>query len=70
MGRVCDRRWAEEDKRADLLAPALDEYNRALGTCREKGVVQQAIRSLELIRAADIGGLEPAFELLRGNIGD
>jgi len=61
---VCDPRWAEEGERAGLLAPALAEYRRALENCAAPGVVQNAIRDLELIRAAGIEGLEPVFELL------
>ena len=70
VGRaVCDPRWAEENERAELLAPALAEYRRALEICTAPGIVQDAIRDLELIRAAGIEGLEPAFELLEGYIG-
>ena len=65
VGRaVCDPRWGEESERADLLAPALVEYNRALEITSASGVVQDALRDLELIQAAGIKGLEPAFELL------
>jgi tetratricopeptide (TPR) repeat protein len=63
---VCDPRWAEAGQRATLLAPALDEYRRALGICAAPGVVGEALRDLELIRAAGVEGLEQAFELLRG----
>jgi len=63
---VCDPRWAEEDARPELLAPALAEYRRALENCSAPGVVQDAIRDLELIQAAGVEGLEPVFELLRG----
>lgn len=61
---VCDSRWADGNKRPDLLAPALEEYRRALEITAAPGVVQDAIRDLELIQAAGIEGLEPAFELL------
>jgi hypothetical protein len=61
---VCDPCWAEENERAELLAPALEEYRRALENCSAPGVVQDAIRDLEMIRAAGIAGLEPVFELL------
>ncbi|RLC91462.1 MAG: hypothetical protein DRI77_13780, partial [Chloroflexi bacterium] len=61
---VCDPRWADESKRDGLLAPALAEYRRALENCAAQGVVQDALRDLELIRAAGIEGLEPVFELL------
>ena len=37
--------------------------------CTDLGIVQDALRDLELIRAAGIEGLEPAFELLEGYIG-
>jgi len=63
---ICDLRWTEEDKRAELLTPALAEYQRALEICAAPGVVQDAIRDLELIQAAGIEGLEPVFELLEG----
>jgi len=61
---VCDLRWAEEGERAELLAPALAEYRRALEITAAPGIVQDAIRDLELIQAAGIEGLEPVFELL------
>jgi tetratricopeptide (TPR) repeat protein len=61
---VCDPGWAEKNKRAGLLAPALVEYQRALEICAAPGVVQDALRDLELIRAAGVAGLEPVFELL------
>jgi len=61
---VCDPRWADESERPDLLAPALAEYRRALDITAAPGIVQEAIRDLELIQAAGIEGLEPAFELL------
>jgi tetratricopeptide (TPR) repeat protein len=61
---VCDQRWAEESERIELLAPALAEYRKALEITSAKGVVQDAIRDLELIRGAGIEGLEPVFELL------
>jgi len=61
---VCHPRWAEQSERAELLAPALAEYQRALENCAAPGVVQEALWNLEMIRAAGIEGLEPAFELL------
>jgi tetratricopeptide (TPR) repeat protein len=61
---VCDPRWADENERAELLAPALTEYRRALEITSAPGIVQDALRDLELIQAADIEGLEPAFEPL------
>jgi tetratricopeptide (TPR) repeat protein len=61
---VCDLRWAEEGERARLLAPALAEYQRALQNCAVPGVVHGALRDLEMIRAAGVAGLEPAFDLL------
>ena len=42
----------------------------ALDNCSAKGVVQDAIRDLELIRAAGIEGLEPVFELLQSALED
>jgi tetratricopeptide (TPR) repeat protein len=61
---VCDARWAEENERAGLLAPALEEYRRALENCAAPGVVRDVLHDLEMIRAAGVEGLEPAFELL------
>ena len=61
---ICDSFWADESERLDLLAPALEEYRRALEITAAPGVVQDAICDLELIQAAGIEGLEPAFELL------
>jgi tetratricopeptide (TPR) repeat protein len=65
---VCDPRWAEEGERAGLLAPALAEYRRALKNCAAPGVVRDALHDLEMIRAADVEGLEPAFELLESAV--
>ena len=65
---VCDPRWAEEGERAGLLALAVEEYRRALEICAALGVVRDAIRDLEMIRAAGVAGLEPVFELLEGYI--
>jgi hypothetical protein len=62
--------WPESCGHGGLLAPALAELHRALDNCSAKGVVQEAIRDLELIRAAGIKGLEPVFELLESAIGD
>jgi tetratricopeptide (TPR) repeat protein len=61
---ICDPRWEDESERPDLLAPALEEYRRALDITAAPGVVQDAIRDLELIQAAGIEGLDPVFELL------
>jgi len=63
---VCDPRWTDEGERAELLAPPLAEYRRALEITSAPGIVQDALRDLELIRAAGIEGLEPIFELLEG----
>jgi hypothetical protein len=63
---VCYPNWSEETTRPKLLAPVLTEYQRALEICAAPGVVQDAIRDLELIQAAGIEGLGPAFELLEG----
>jgi len=62
---VCDPHWAEERERPGLLAPALDQYRRALEHCAAPGVVYEAYRDLEMLRAAGVAGLEPVFELLR-----
>ena len=61
---VCDPNWADATQRAVLLAPALAEYRRALEITAAPGIVQDAIRDLELIQAAGIEGLESVFELL------
>ncbi len=61
---VTDPHWIKEGEQTGLLTPALTEYQRALEICAAPGVVQDAIRDLELIQAAGIEGLEPVFELL------
>ena len=66
---VCDPRWAQEGERAGLLAPALAEYQRALAICAAPGVVGDALHTLEMIQAAGVAGLEPAFELLESGRG-
>jgi tetratricopeptide (TPR) repeat protein len=65
---VCDPRWAEEDKRAGLLAPALEEYRRALENCAAPGAVRDALHDLEMIQAAGVEGLKPVFELLESAV--
>jgi hypothetical protein len=67
---VCEDRWGEKPAQRDLLNLVLTEYHRALGNCSAKGVVQDALRDLELIRAAGIEGLEPVFALLESAIED
>jgi len=47
-----------------VVAQSLEEYRRELEICAAPGVVRDALRDLEMIRAAGIEGLEPAFELL------
>jgi tetratricopeptide (TPR) repeat protein len=61
---VCDSRWLEENERANLLGSAMNEYRLALENCAAPGVVHNALRDLEMIRAAGVVGLEPAFALL------
>ncbi len=71
VGQVaCDPRWLDPNHHVALLAPALAEYRRALAITAAPGVVRDAIRDLELIRAAGIEGLEPAFALLEQTIAD
>jgi len=67
---VCDPRWADDGKRAGLLALALAEYQRALENCVALGVVREALHDLELIRAAGVEDLEPVFELLENHVGE
>lgn len=67
---ICDPRWFDNAQRAGLLAPALAEYRRALDITAAPGVVRDALRDLELIRAAGIEGLEPAFALLVQAVAD
>ena len=59
---------AREHARKQQWSAALKEYRLAVGVCSAKGIVQDAIRDLELIRAAGIEGLEPIFELLESAI--
>ncbi|HNT74630.1 MAG TPA: tetratricopeptide repeat protein [Anaerolineae bacterium] len=61
---VADQEWCLTSQRAQLLTPALAEYRRALAIIAAPGVVRDALRDLELIRAAGIAGLEPVFALL------
>ncbi len=63
---VCDSHWIDLAQRTDLLASALTEYRCALDITAAVGVVNDALRDLELIRAAGIEGLEPVFGLLEG----
>ncbi|HOU12808.1 MAG TPA: tetratricopeptide repeat protein [Anaerolineae bacterium] len=63
---VCAPYWPDLSQRTVLLAPALTEYRHALNITAAPGVVSNALRDLELIRAAGIEGLEPVFDLLEG----
>lgn len=65
---VCDPCWSDVIRRADLLIPALVEYRHALDVTSASGVVCDALRDLELIRAAGIEGLEPVTTLLEGTL--
>ena len=67
---ACDPHWADEGDRAELLCPVLAEYRRALEICAAPGVVGDALRDLELIRAAGVDGLEPVFELLESHVSE
>jgi hypothetical protein len=49
---------------ADDLRNPIRQHHRTLEICAAPGVVQDAIRDLELIQAAGIEGLEPVFMLL------
>ncbi|MCP4544661.1 MAG: tetratricopeptide repeat protein [Chloroflexi bacterium] len=65
LGQIlCDLHWDDTSQRADLLDSVLTEYRHALEITSAPRIVQDAIRDLELIRAAGIEGLEPVFELL------
>ncbi len=66
---ICSPDWSDEDKRLELLVPVLTAYQRALDICAAPGVVQDAIRDLELIQTAGIEGLEPVFDLLQKHTG-
>ena len=69
MGQaICTPHWLQESKHFELLAPALDEYQHALDICAASGVIQDAVRDLELIRAAGVDGLDPVFELLESEL--
>jgi hypothetical protein len=59
---------AGQGERAGLLAPALEEYQRALENCAAPGVVRDALRDLEMIQAVGVAGLEPAFKLLESKL--
>ena len=61
---VCDPCWPDKSKQLELLAPALDEYQRALQICDAPGAVSEVLRDLDMIRAAGMAGLDPIFELL------
>ncbi len=65
---VCDPSWADEPERPSLLAPALDQYRRALVHSAAPGIVYEAQRDLEMLRAAGVAGLEPVFELLKDHL--
>jgi len=65
---VCDPRWVDKGGQSRLIAPALAEYHRALDKCSAPGVVRDALCNLEMIRAAHIEGLGPAFELLESTL--
>jgi hypothetical protein len=51
---VCTPYWINLTRRVTLLAPALTQYHRALDITSAPGVVRDALRDLELIRAVGI----------------
>ncbi len=62
--------WTDITKRPDLLAPVLPEYRYALEITSAPGIVREALRDLELIRASGIEDLEPVFALLEEALND
>ncbi len=67
---VATEKWKTQCNRHELLIPSLKEYRKAIKMCSAPGVVKDVICDLELIRAAGIDGLEPAFVLLEQAIAD
>ncbi len=61
---VCTPAWAGEEGRAGLLAPAIAEYERALGNCAGCGIVVAALRDLEQMQAAGLEGLDSVMRVL------
>lgn len=61
---ACDPQWEDDKKRAELLAPALSEYQRALESYSAPGVVKSVLNEIEWIRTSGVKGLEPVFQLL------
>jgi tetratricopeptide (TPR) repeat protein len=61
---VCSVAWAEEERRADLLAPAANEYRLALSACSGRGVVAATLADLDELCAAGAEGLAPVTVLL------
>ena len=60
---ACTEDWADEDARAELLSPALQEFERAVATCNGRGAIAAALRDVQIL-AGNIEGLEPVTALL------
>jgi tetratricopeptide (TPR) repeat protein len=61
---VCDLNWSKENQRVGLLVPVVDAYQRALEVCDAPGIIRDVLRALKMVRAANVSGLEPVFDLL------
>ena len=62
---ACSAAWSADAARAELLAPALHELERAISTCDGAGAIAAVLRDVrELARHLD--GLDPVIGLLEG----
>ena len=66
---VCHESWSQPGSREALLSPAENTYRQALSICKARGIIENALQDLELIRSAGIEGLDPVVELLEGYLG-
>jgi tetratricopeptide (TPR) repeat protein len=62
---ACDPLWGAPADRAELAAPAIAEYRKAVGICSVAGVIEDALFDFEMIRAGGVEGIEQLIELLR-----
>jgi tetratricopeptide (TPR) repeat protein len=61
---ICSPTWSNDQNRARLLSPAINEYRKALKNCSAPGVVQDALRALYLILKKDVQDWDSVFSML------
>lgn len=61
---VSDEKWVFTTEHEELLAPAIDEYRKAMSLCNAKGIVNDVVRDIQIIQSAGISNLEIVIDTL------